>query len=115
MNGVLVLSLENGMLLYYLELEPSFGLSTPCDPYQQGGFLYALYSSASSLFRDKPPLEWYTQEHVVWHFHENSDDKILITMSTCDKIATATAQTMMTKIMQVCYICAEHIGLKFDH
>lgn len=96
MNGVLMLSMESGMLLFSQEMKPSFGLSTPCDPYQQSGFLYALYSAASAQFGSQSqrqrqrqndnsistapecgchghvlsPLQWYTQDQVVWYFHE---------------------------------------------
>lgn len=82
-----MLSMDSGMLLWHAAYSPFFGLSSPCDPYQQSGFLYALYSSASAQFGSQqademttaesgrdclPPLQWYTQDHVVWHFHEVS-------------------------------------------
>ena len=88
MNGIIIISLENGMLLFSQELEPSFGLSSiNFDPYQQCGFLYALYSSASAQFDDQSSgekqkqrdtnrrvctsaLEWFSQEHVMWYFYE---------------------------------------------
>ena len=148
MNGVLMLSMESGMLLYSQELRPSFGLSQSCDPYQQSGFLYALYSSASAQFGSEKqkdttsttppchcnvvaPLQWFTQDHVVWYFHEmcqcpiqtqhtqtpleqSSDEgnlapvslpmctrRVLTALSVSETITSASAQAMAAKLSQV--------------
>jgi hypothetical protein len=131
MNGVLILSMDSGMLLHSQELLPSFGLSSPCDPYQQSGFLYALYSSASAQFGPGgkendisvpasastsalSPLQWFTQGHVVWHFHECNEGKpvgvgvgggvggrILTALATSDEISAATAQAVAVQLAQV--------------
>jgi hypothetical protein len=143
MNGVLMLSMESGMLLFSQEIKPSFGLSTPCDPYQQSGFLYALYSSASAQFGspDKEErstrnsgssddghdrnshnasLQWYTQDHVVWYFHEEWQEvqmsaegagtghgrrRILTALSTTGAVSSTSAQAIAVKLSQVSVWC----------
>lgn len=115
------------MVLHYLEIVQSFGLSTLCDPFQQCGFLYALYSSASAQFSSQergytlPSLQWFTQDNVMWHFHEgirsfadaglrekgagectvNGEQKVLIALSTNVDVSPSTAQRVAAGLSQV--------------
>ena len=145
MNGVLMLSMDSGMLLYSQELQPSFGLSSPCDPFRQSGFLFALYASASAQFappssssssssggsggssgtkggpdsaRRDPPLQWCTQDRVVWHFHEEQQEeegeqrvvgggkaagarRVLTALSATADLSPASAQAIAAQLAQV--------------
>jgi hypothetical protein len=124
MNGVLMLSMESGMLLFSQEFQPSFGMSTTCDPFQQSGFLYALYSSAIAQFDSYnkedgsarvPPLQWYSQGRVLWHFHEHSqcatasggfglstaNRRVLVALATSIDVSPRCAQIFAFKLSQV--------------
>ncbi len=49
MNGFIILSLENGMMLSSESFVGNFGLVVPIDPIQQCGLLYTLYMSSRQL------------------------------------------------------------------
>ena len=115
------------MLLFSHEFVKSFGLRTPCDPFQQSGFLYALYSSAAALQGGNSKsscagdtekgrgvtsaLQWHSQGNIQWHFREEtcSDDpeskgagnrRILIAMATSCSVSASTAQAISTALSQ---------------
>lgn len=120
MNGVVHLSLPSGLLLFSEEFSPHFGLSSPRDPLQQASFLFALFSSASSLLsssgcfstksgkeedRDDKEnecvesLQWFTQERVVWYFHKQKN--ALTAISVSNEVSYYTAQAIAKDLSHV--------------
>jgi len=114
------------MLLFSHEVVDSFGLLTPCDPYQQCGFLYALYTSSSAL--DAPcrhesessvtsstsTLQWHSQGHIRWHFREEGvssgpdvsntesvNHKILVVISISHHVCPCSAQIIAGNLSKV--------------